>query len=147
MSRDRNDQTESAGPNWPDRIGQTETAQTETAQTESARPNRPDRNCQTETARPKSPVPLRNSAICSSWRHGGSWNRHEQNNSVLILFPNHRTSSKLSCWWWLCVTFVKVLKNVISFETRKISNRCRLIKTFFLVLWQRWKSLLQTKEY
>jgi len=40
--------TEEARPNWPDRIGQTEMAQTETAQTETARPNRPDRNGQTE---------------------------------------------------------------------------------------------------
>jgi len=39
MSRDRNDQTETAQTE----MAQTEMAQTETAQTETARPKRPDR--------------------------------------------------------------------------------------------------------
>jgi len=43
MSRDRNGQTESARPNWPDRIGQTEKLRPK-----RLRPKRPDRIGQTE---------------------------------------------------------------------------------------------------
>jgi len=48
MSRDRNDQTESAGPNWPDRIGSDRNSSDRNSsdrigQTESARPKLPDR--------------------------------------------------------------------------------------------------------
>ena len=55
MSRPKCPMTETARPNRPDRIGQTETAQiemaqTETAQTKTARPKRPDRIDQTENS-------------------------------------------------------------------------------------------------
>ena len=50
MSRPKCPMTQTARPNWPDRIGQTKTAQIEMAQTVRA---------QTETARTKSRVPVK----------------------------------------------------------------------------------------
>ena len=58
MSCDRNGQTESARPNRPDRIGQTETAQT-------------------ETARPKSRVPVAEMTRETCWNIKSRWQIHK----------------------------------------------------------------------